>query len=198
MNLFERQITNLLPYDGEVNYYPNVFNQIETDNYFNKLLTTIKWQNDELIIFGKHITTQRKVAWYANNSLSYTYSNATKVALAFTNELVELKTIAEKTAKTTFNACLLNMYHNGSEGMGWHSDNEKTILPNSTIASFSFGAQRKFAFKHKNSQQTVNIFLENGSLLLMSGSTQTHWLHSLPKTKKANGIRINLTFRQMI
>lgn len=198
MNIFENHTPNLLPYDGEVNYYPNVFNQTEIENYFNKLLTTIDWQNDEVIIFGKHIITQRKVAWYANNGLSYTYSNTTKVALAFTNELVELKTIAEKFAKTTFNACLLNLYHNGNEGMGWHSDNEKTILPNSTIASFSFGAERKFAFKHKTSKQTVNIFLENGSLLLMSGSTQTHWLHSLPKSKKINTMRINLTFRQMI
>ena len=198
MNLFENHNTNLLPYDGEVNYYPNVLKQVEIVDYFNKLLTTIEWQNDEVFIFGKHIITQRKVAWYANNGLCYTYSNTTKVALAFTNELLELKTIAEKTAKITFNACLLNLYHNGSEGMGWHSDNEKTILPNSTIASFSFGAERKFVLKHKTSKQTINTVLQNGSLLLMKGCTQTYWLHSLPKAKKVDNVRINLTFRQMI
>ncbi len=198
MNLFENHNLNLLPYDGEVNYYPNVFTQTEIENYFNKLLTTMQWQNDEVIIFGKHIITQRKVAWYAANCISYTYSNTTKLALPFTKELTNLKLIAEKFAKTTFNACLLNLYHNGNEGMGWHSDNEKTILPNSTIASFSFGAERKFAFKHKLSKQNVNIVLQTGSLLLMSGSTQSHWLHSLPKTKKVNSIRINLTFRQMV
>lgn len=198
MNLFETQTTNLLPYDGEVNYYPNVLTQTQIDDCFIKLLSTIAWQNDELIIFGRHIITQLKVAWYANNDLSYTYSNTTKVALAFTKELNNLKTIAEKLAKTTFNACLLNMYHNGSEGMGWHSDNEKAIVPNSTIASFSFGAERKFAFKHKTIKQTISTFLQTGSLLLMSGSTQSYWLHSLPKTKKVNGVRINLTFRQMV
>lgn len=84
MNLFDTQTTNLLPYDGEVNYYSNIFTQTQIDDYFNNLLTTIAWQNDEVILFGKHIITQRKVAWYANNGLSYTYSNTTKHALAFT------------------------------------------------------------------------------------------------------------------
>lgn len=198
MNLFETQTANLLPYDGVVNYYSNIFTPIKIENYFNKLLTTIEWKNDEVIIFGKHIITQRKVAWYANNNLSYTYSNTTKVALAFTKELNDLKLIAEKFANTTFNACLLNLYNNGNEGMGWHSDNEKAIVLNSTIASFSFGAERKFVFKHKTTKQTVNIVLQSGSLLLMGTNTQTNWCHSLPKTKKVNSVRINLTFRQMV
>lgn len=198
MNLFEPQNNNLLPFDGEVNYYPNVFTQTQINFYFNNLLNTIEWQNDEIFIFGKNIITQRKVAWYAAQGINYSYSNTTKIALPFTEELNNLKEIAEKIAKTTFNACLLNLYHSGAEGMGWHSDNEKTIVPNSAIASFSFGAERKFAFKHKTSKQSVYTFLQSGSLLLMQGISQTHWWHSLPKTKKVNGVRINLTFRQMI
>ena len=99
--------------------------------------------------------------------------------------------------KNEYNACLLNLYHNGDEGMGWHSDNEKEIITNSSIASLSIGAQRKFAFKHKLTKETHSLILENGSLLEMKGTIQQHWLHCLPKSKKVQTPRINLTFRQM-
>lgn len=188
--------SNLLPYDGVVNYFPQVCSP--QDFYFNNLLNTIQWKNDEVFIFGKHHITKRKTAWYAEEGINYTYSNTTKTALGFTKELLELKLIAEKIAQTSFNACLLNLYHNGNEGMSWHSDNEKSIVPNSTIASFSFGAERKFTLKHKINKHTVSLQLQNGSLLLMQENTQTHWLHSLPKSKRVLDARINLTFRTMV
>jgi alkylated DNA repair dioxygenase AlkB len=89
---------------------------------------------------------------------------------------------------------LLNK-HNGNEGMGWHSDDEKSMGKNNTIASLSFGAERKFSFKHKQTKQIVSLVLEHGSLLIMKNATQTNWLHSLPKSKNITQPRINLTFR---
>lgn len=188
---------NLLPHDGEVNYFGRVFDEAKRQFYFDKLFNEIAWQNDEAFIFGKHFITKRKVAWYGDRAFSYTYSNATKNALPWTKELLELKTIAEQRSAATYNACLLNLYHDGSEGMGWHSDDEKMLTKDSAIASLTFGAERKFCFKHKKDGQRVDILLESGSLLVMQGSTQTHWLHRLPPTKKVNSPRINLTFRTM-
>lgn len=199
MNLFNTEFTaNLLPYDGEVNYYGPVLNTNQADHYLTTLLQTIAWKNDEAIIFGKHIITQRKVAWYADREFSYTYSNTTKQALCWTNELLELKAIVKTLTATQFNSCLLNLYHNGSEGMGWHSDDEKALGKNSSIASLSFGAERKFASKHRTSKQVTSLILQHGSLLVMKGTTQTNWLHSLPKTTKVIKPRVNLTFRTMI
>jgi len=198
MELFEAEIeANILPADGIVNYYGKVMMKKDYQFYLDKLLNNIEWKNDEAIIFGRHIITKRRVAWYGDNDFEYTYSNRTKYALPWTKELLELKKIAEKFCKTKFNSCLLNLYHNGDEGMAWHSDDEKTLAKDSSIASFSFGAERKFSLKHKQTKQTISILLENGSLLEMKGATQKYWLHCLPKSKKTTQPRVNLTFRVM-
>lgn len=198
MELFENLPNpefNLLPKDGTVNYYGKIFNQDQANHFYQKLLETIEWKNDEAIIFGKKILTKRKVAWYGEENFEYTYSKTTKNALPWTKELLELKnTIEEKTGET-FNSCLLNLYHDGNEGMGYHSDGEKDLKKNGAIASLSFGAERKFSFKHKTTKEKVELLLENGSLLMMAGTTQTFWLHRLPPTKKIFRPRINLTFR---
>ena len=183
--------------DGTVNYYGRIMSSEGGDEYFHLLMKNILWQKDEVIIFGKHVTTKRKVAWYGDSEYVYTYSSTTKRALAWTKELSELKQIVEKYAGTKFNSCLLNLYHNGNEGMGWHSDDEKPLGKNNTIASLSFGAERKFSFKHKQTKQTLSLVLEHGSLLIMKHSTQNNWLHSLPKSKNITQPRINLTFRTM-
>jgi alkylated DNA repair dioxygenase AlkB len=199
MSLFEEdRVSNLLPKDGMVNYYGRVLASKEADQYFNSLMQNILWENDEVIIFGKHIVTKRKVAWYGDSDCSYTYSNTTKQALAWTKELSYLKQIVEELAETKFNSCLLNLYHNGNEGMGWHSDDEKSLGKNNTIASLSFGAERNFSFKHKHTKQIVSFVLEHGSLLIMKDTTQTNWLHSLPKSKSITRPRINLTFRTIV
>ena len=198
MDLFKQDRTNnLLHKDGTVDYYPNVLTHNEGNRYFDLLLQKIVWENDDVIIFGKHIVTKRKVAWYGDSDYLYTYSNTTKQALAWIKELLELKQIVEKPTETKFNSCLLNLYHNGNEGIGWHSDDEESLEPNSTIASLSLGAERKFSFKHKKTKQTISLVLEHGSLLIMKDDTQTNWLHCLPKSKKITGPRINLTFRMM-
>ncbi|MBC7655388.1 MAG: alpha-ketoglutarate-dependent dioxygenase AlkB [Oligoflexus sp.] len=189
---------NLLPLDGEVYYYAVIYDGLELKKFYSYLLNEIPWENDEVLIFGKRIVTKRKVAWFAKYGISYTYSNSTKSGLTFTKELLSLKTKVEKITGERYNACLLNLYHNGEEGMGWHSDDEKSIVSESSIASLSFGIGRKFSLKHKVTEQTVSLNLENGSLLEMKGLTQKFWKHSLPKSKKATQARINLTFRKMI
>lgn len=199
MDLFNTQNNpNLLPTDGEANYYGQIMSPQQAQEYFQYLRSAIAWKNDEAIIYGKHIITKRKVAWYADNNFSYTYSNITREALPWTAELLELKKITEEVTGKTFNSCLLNLYHTGDEGMAWHSDDEKSLGKNTAIASLSFGAERKFAFKHKKTKGKVEVFLQNGSLLLMHGTTQTNWLHCLPPTKKATSPRVNLTFRTIV
>lgn len=186
---------NLLPKDGTVHYFGKILSATRADQYFDALLNTIEWKNDEAIIFGKKIVTKRKVAWYGDVSFEYTYSNTTKTALPWTKTLLELKGIVEVECGESFNSCLLNLYHTGDEGMAWHSDGEKDLKKDGTIASMSFGAERKFSFKHKQTQEKIELMLEHGSLLLMKDTTQTHWLHRLPPTKKVTGPRVNLTFR---
>jgi alkylated DNA repair dioxygenase AlkB len=200
MSLFQEfyQNTNLLPHGGEVYYFGKIIDALEADRYFQNLMTEIEWRNDEAVIFGKHIITKRKVAWYGNHPYAYTYSNITKYALPWTEALAELKNLAEKLTHASYNSCLLNLYHDGSEGMAYHSDDEKTLAKHQSIASFSFGAERKFSFKHKTTGETASVFLENGSLLEMKGETQTNWLHRLPPTKKIDSPRINLTFRTIV
>lgn len=201
MDLFNNLVDynlNLLPYGGTVNYFGRVLSAEAATHYFKSLLANIEWKNDEAVIFGRHIITKRKAAWYGDNSYSYTYSNTTKEALPWTNELLELKKIAEEKTGIIFNSCLLNLYHNGDEGMAWHSDDEKSLGKDSTIASISLGAERKFALKHKTSKESTSVILESGSLLVMKDTTQSNWLHSLPKSKTITQPRINLTFRTMV
>jgi alkylated DNA repair dioxygenase AlkB len=198
MDLFSDQTSNILPYEGLVVYYGKIFGDSMSGAYFDKLLQTIEWKNDEAVAFGKRIVTNRKVAWYADQPFSYTYSGVTKYALPWTDELLELKNRTEEVTGRTFNSCLLNLYHNGNEGMAWHSDDEKTLAKNAGIASLTFGAERKFSFKHKHTKESISLILDNGSLLLMAGETQTHWMHRLPPTVKVKRPRINLTFRTII
>ncbi|MFN5020119.1 MAG: alpha-ketoglutarate-dependent dioxygenase AlkB family protein [bacterium] len=189
---------NLLPCDGEVHYYGRLMTPQQANDYYTELMSNIAWENDQAIIFGKRIITKRKVAWYGDQPFQYTYSKITKGALSWTPALKQLKDMAEKESGESYNSCLLNLYHTGEEGMAWHSDGEKDLKKNGAIASLSFGAERKFAFKHKKSAELVNVFLEHGSLLVMKGETQTHWLHRLPPTTKIHSPRINLTFRTIV
>ena len=201
MDLFNNEIGegyNFLPKDGEVNYYGSIMSKIEGDDYFEKLLLNINWKNDEAILFVKRIITKRNVAWYGDEQFEYEYSNTTKKALLWTQELLVLKGLVEEKTGETFNSCLLNLYHNETEGMAWHSDAEKKLKRNGAIASLSFGAERNFAFKHKVTKEKISLALSHGSLLVMKGKTQANWLHRLPPTRYKKGVRINLTFRTIV
>ncbi len=198
MDLFTNETTNLLPRGGTVNYYGKILSAFSADRFLKRLLENIAWRSDEAVIFGRHILTKRKVAWYGDMDFEYTYSNTQKTAITWTPDLLELKGIAEKATGETFNSCLLNLYHDGSEGVGWHSDGEKDLKENGAIASLSFGAERRFLFRNKKSRETIEVWLEHGSLLVMKDATQTYWLHRLPTTKSIKTPRVNLTFRTIV
>lgn len=186
---------SLLPKEGEVLYYGRIVPSNELNSLFTDLLSNVEWKNDEAVLFGKRIITARKVAWYGDKPFHYSYSNTTKTALPWTPTLLQLKKITEEKSGETYNSCLLNLYHNNTEGMAWHSDGEPDLKENGAIASLSFGAERKFSFKNKQTKERISILLEQGSLLVMKGATQKNWLHRLPPTALPCGPRINLTFR---
>lgn len=199
--MFSQQLDpnhNWLPKDGIVNYHGCIMEQESADEYFKNLLKTIPWENDVLNMFGKRIVTNRKVAWYGDRPYAYTYSNSTKSAFPWTKDLRELKQLVEKVTNEKYNSCLLNLYHSGEEGMSWHSDDEKELKKHGAIASLSFGAVRKFVFKHKETKEKVELTLDHGSLVVMKGEVQDYWLHQLPKSKKVKAPRVNLTFRAMV
>lgn len=201
MRLFEDDIDetrNWLPREGTVNYYGSVFSSRDADHYLDKLLHTIRWRHDEAVVFGKTITTRRQVAWYGDEPFSYTYSGTTKYALPWTAELLAIKDETEKRSRETFNSCLANLYHDGTEGMAWHSDGERDLKKNGAIASVSFGAERRFAFRHKTTGEKIELRLEHGSLLVMKDTTQTYWLHRLPPAARVTTPRVNLTFRTIV
>ena len=195
--MFQQEL-QIINFEGEAIYYGPIFSLEQSSIFYDDLLKNIEWKNEEIIMFGKEIISKRKVSFYGDDAIEYTYSNKTKKGLIWTASLLKIKSIVENLTQASYNGCLLNLYHDGNEGMGWHSDGEKEIMPNSSIASVSIGIERKFSFKNKSSKETVSIQLENGSLLEMKGAIQKNWLHALPKSKKITKPRINLTFRQFI
>jgi len=188
---------NILPFDGQADYYGTVMAAADARLYMDHLMVNIEWRNDEAVIFGRHIVTRRKVAWYGDNPYGYKYSGIVREALPWTADLLALKALTEELTGMSYNSCLLNLYHDGDEGMAWHSDDEKELAPGGAIASLSFGAERRFLFRHKGTKETVELSLAPGSLLVMRGATQDRWLHSLPKMKRVTRPRVNLTFRVM-
>ena len=189
---------NLLPIDGSAQYYPEFISEEVSLSLIDQLEKSLRWDADQLIMFGKLVTTRRKVAWVGEPECTYTYSGVKRNPQAWTPELLSMKTRLEKLTQSEFNSCLLNFYHDGADGMGWHSDDEKELDTKSPIASLSLGSTRKFAFRHKINKSTISIFLEDGSALIMNAPTQQFWQHALLKTKTIHTPRINLTFRKII
>ena len=191
---------NLLPCDGKVNDLGIVIDYPSALYY--ALLTTLPWQSDIVTLFGKtHITT-RQIVWMGDSDASYQYSGHTRQAIAWTDSVFHVKHhIEEQLLKigihANFNSCLLNYYPSGDEGMGYHADDEKELGNQPIIASLSLGATRKFVFKHKKTQDKIELYLESGQLIVMHGDTQEYWKHTITKTKTVNEGRISLTFRQM-
>ncbi len=195
MALLNSKIDLNLP-DSSIVYYPEFFSLKESNNYFKSLLETVKWQQDDITVFGKTYKQPRLTAMYANNNESYSYSNITMTPHVFTKELMDIKTKVETIININFTTCLLNLYRNGQDSNGWHADNEKELGTNPIIASVSFGAERMFKLKHRQDKSLKkDLVLQHGSLLIMKDETQHKWLHQIPKTKKEVGKRINLTFR---
>ncbi len=185
--------------DSDITYYPNIFSSEESSEYFEILKTETKWQQDSIKVFGKTYPQPRLTALYGEKQ--YSYSGITMLPHSFTSTLFNIRTKIEeitfsKTNGIKFNVVLLNLYRNGTDSIGWHSDDEKELGVNPKIASVSFGAERFFHLKHKKDKTLhKKILLKSGSLLLMKGPTQHHYLHQIPKSKKIDQPRINLTFR---
>ena len=195
MNLFAEEQKIQLP-NSTIKYFPNFLDSEETSFYFDVFKHTILWQQDDIKVFGKTYPQPRLTALYGNNGKPYSYSNITMQSHEFTKELLKIKKQIETKTTATFTTCLLNRYRDGKDSNGWHADNEKELGTNPIIASITLGQERFFHLKHRTRKELKHkILLENGSLLLMQGETQHHWLHQIPKTAKPIGERINLTFR---
>ena len=183
--------------DSDIIYYRQFLDPDSADRLFANLRANTPWQQDDIRVFGKTSPQPRLTALFGNNGRPYSYSNITMTPQAFTEDLLQLKRAIETLLPDTrFTTCLLNLYRNGRDSNGWHADDEASLGENPVIASVSLGERRAFHFKHKKDPSLKHkMILEHGSLLIMKGSTQHHWLHQVPKTAKPIGERINLTFR---
>ena len=192
---------NLLPYDGKVNDLGVIID--DATALYNTLLNELPWQSDIVTLFGKtHITT-RKIVWMGDTDADYQYSGNVRQTVPWSDIVFHVKqkieqALAEIGVTTNFNTCLLNYYPSGADGMGYHADDEKELGHQPVIASLSLGATRKFVFKHKKTQDKVELYLESGQLVVMHGDTQTFWKHTITKTKTVDAGRISLTFRHML
>lgn len=183
--------------DADVVYFKHAFSSDESNDILAVLLSDIEWQQESIKIYGREIPQPRLTAWYGDPEAIYTYSNIVNHPLPWLPVLRQIKDQCEALCQAQFNSVLLNYYRNGQESMGWHQDNEPELGKHPVIASVSFGATRRFQFRHKSRKDlaTITIELESGSLLLMQGTTQEYWKHQVPKTTQPIDARINLTFR---
>ncbi|WP_420229897.1 alpha-ketoglutarate-dependent dioxygenase AlkB family protein [Psychrobacter sp. ER1] len=192
---------NLLPYDGKVNDLGVIID--DATALYNTLLNELPWQPDIVTLFGKtHITT-RQIVWMGDKDADYQYSGHVRQTVPWSDMVFHVKqgieqALAEIGVIASFNTCLLNYYPSGTDGMGYHADDEKELGHQPVIASLSLGATRKFVFKHKKTQDKVELYLESGQLVVMHGDTQTFWKHTITKTKTVDAGRISLTFRHML
>lgn len=188
---------NLLPCDGALHDYGIVLPAPAAQAAFAALQQQIEWQPDWSMAGGKRQPTRRQVAWHGDQPYAYTYSGHTRHARPWTPGLLALKALVQQQVGAMFNSCLLNLYHDGSEGMAWHSDAETALVPGGPIASLSLGAARRFAFRHRQRGLAWECWLQPGQLVVMAGATQQHWQHAVLKNTGIHDARISLTFRQI-
>lgn len=181
--------------DADVLLYRGVFPALRQERLYRALLDEVAWEQHVIKVFGRSVAAPRLSAWYGDPGAGYSYSGMRLEPLSWNPTLLEIKMIVEALAETEFNSALLNLYRDGRDSVGWHSDAEPELGRNPVIASVSLGAVRRFMFQHKKRGTRVSLDLEPGSVLLMRGPTQHQWRHQLPKTRKPVGRRINLTFR---
>lgn len=195
-SLFSSERIDFALPQAEIFYLPRFLDSSASADLFQHLMVETAWQHDSITIFGKTHPQPRLTAFYAAGDLSYSYSNLKLKTFPWTETLLNLKNKIEKIADAKFNCVLLNLYRDGKDSNGWHADNEKELGINPAIASLTLGSERYFHLKHiHDADQKCKIKLENGSLLIMKGSTQHFYKHQIPKTAQEIGPRINLTFR---
>ena len=184
--------------NAEIIYFRNFFSQGTSARMLKTLIQKIQWRQNKIQFYGKTSLVPRLEAWYGDTGKSYSYSGIRMDPMPWSEELLEIKLAVEKSIKLPFNSVLVNYYRDGNDRVAWHSDDEKELGRNPAIGSISFGAERKFKLRHREHKENdckAEIQLENGSLLLMKGETQHHWMHEIPRTSRAIGPRVNLTFR---
>lgn len=186
----------LIP-DGKLIYFPRFLDIDVADQYYQFFLSHIMWRTDKIKIFGKEHLIPRKQAWYGDSDAIYSYSNIDLKPLPWTKEILQLKNQISAVSEVEFNSVLFNLYRDGRDSNGWHSDDEKELGPSPVIASLSLGQERNFQLKHKTDQKKESLILKHGSLLIMAGETQKFWKHQIPKSRKPMKPRINLTFRRI-
>ncbi len=197
--LFSRETQDFNLPDAQLTYIPSFLSKPEADSLYEVLFNQTNWQHDDITVFGKTYPQPRLTALYSVTNQPYSYSNITMHPSPLTDELKKLMSKVNDYTNHMFNTLLLNLYRDGSDSNGWHADNEKELGINPVIASLSLGVERPFHFKHRTlKEQRHKLLLQHGSLLIMSGAMQHHWLHQIAKTKKSIGSRINLTFRTLV
>ena len=187
------QPQELLPHDGSALYQPGFFTSVDSERMFRSIMDETPWEARHIILFGKEVPQPRLACWYGD--LAYSYSGITLDPRPMTPTLLEVKQRCEEAASTRFNSVLVNLYRDGQDSMGLHADDEPELGVEPIIASVSFGGERNFRLRHRQSKELQQISLASGSLLVMSGLSQECWMHDVPKTKKFVEPRINLTFR---
>ncbi|WP_321285174.1 alpha-ketoglutarate-dependent dioxygenase AlkB [uncultured Vibrio sp.] len=181
---------------GKLYYHPNFLRSDEADDFYTSLRETLPWHQERINIFGKSVLQPRLQAWHGD--AAYTYSGLTMTPSPWTPDLLTLKARCEAIAEVTFNSVLANLYRDGQDSMGWHQDNEPELGRNPVIASLNLGETRRFLLRNLHCKIQVEYELSHGALLIMAGELQHHWSHSVPKTAKPKGERINLTFRHIL
>ena len=196
-SLFNDPAAERLDLDGaDVVIYRNYLEADEADRYFNVLRDEVEWKQEEALLFGKRQPIPRLTAWFGDSQGTYTYSGIKMTPTPWTEVLAEIRDRTGMVAATEFNSVLLNLYRDGQDSVGWHADDEPELGPEPTIGSVSLGATRRFHLRPKDgSLETVSVELHHGNVLVMRGPMQRAWQHQLPKTQRAVGPRINLTFR---
>jgi alkylated DNA repair dioxygenase AlkB len=184
--------------DGRLDLWPHCFSAAEADRLLSLLREQLAWQQERLTIYGREHPVPRLVAWYGDAGASYRYSGVRHEPLPWTATLLEVRARIETLTGVRYNSVLANLYRNGRDGMGWHADDERELGRNPRIASLSLGATRRFRLRHRASGETHALDLTHGSLLVMGGALQHHWVHCVPKTSRPVGARINLTFREIL
>jgi alkylated DNA repair dioxygenase AlkB len=194
MDLFpSNQLTPIPIVDGELAWLAQLALPLDNEAMLARLRAETDWRAESITLFGKQVAQPRLTAWHGD--AAYSYSGLQLAPLPFTPLLLEIKAAVETATHCRFNSVLLNYYRDGRDSMGMHADDEPELGRNPAIASLSFGATRTFILRHRRSQDTLKLPLSSGSLLLMAGATQHHWLHGINKSARAQGPRINLTFR---
>jgi len=183
--------------DAEIELIPGFFSPAEADDFAEDLITGADWEQQTLTLFGRAVTAPRLSAWYGDPGARYAYSGLVLEPKPWLPALRGIRRRLEEATRVPFNSVLMNLYRDGRDGMGWHSDDERELGPSPSIASLSFGGVRRFLLRHRTRRdlETLELLPEHGSLIVMAGSTQRYWKHSVPKTARPAEPRLNLTFR---